>query len=151
MNQVPVPELLVGAAITLVIMGLRALWRVVQGESVHQSVAAGQLRQDETDQKRARLLASCVLFAVISIPLILKAVPPNGLYGFRVRATLTNPAIWYAANAFGGWALLFAAVMSATALLLLPAGVKRWQLWATFLLPIVGALAASLAYLERLG
>jgi len=103
----------------------------------------------DIDQMRARLIAACIVFAVISMPLILRVVPPNPLYGFRTRATQTNAAIWYAANAFNGWALLAAAATSATMLVVLPT-VKRWLLWAAFLMPILGAMLASFAYLSRL-
>ena len=102
------------------------------------------------ERYRARLGASCVMLIVISVPLILRAVPPNGIYGFRVAATQSSPAIWYPANAFMGWALLVAAVISAVLLAILPATVKRWQLLVTFLVPVLGAIAASLVYLNRL-
>jgi len=148
MDVIPVPELVVGMVIALVVVGLRALWRFAQGPSARQSNTAGQ-EEKETQRKRAKLIASCVILAIVSIPLILRVVPPNGVYGFRVGAT-RNPAIWYPANAFMGWALLVAAVMSETVLLRLPEGVKRWLLWVAFLLPVTGALIASFVYLERL-
>ena len=102
------------------------------------------------ERYRSRLIASCVAFIAISVPLILRAVPPNGVYGFRVSATQSGPAIWYPANAFMGWALLVAAVISAVLLAILPATVKRWQLLVTFLVPVLGAIAASFVYLNRL-
>src|SRR5262245_4169113 len=139
MDLLPVPELLVGVAIFVVVAGLRSLWRAVRHHSVpHPAAVAAQLRQEEMDSQRDQLIASCVMFAIISIPLILRVVPPNGMYGFRVDAT-RDPAIWYPANAFMGWALLLAAATSTTLMLRLPAGTKRWRLWATFLLPIVAA------------
>lgn len=48
------------------------------------------------------------LLVVLSIPLILQKVPPNGLYGFRTEKTLSSDAIWYEANARAGVALLVA-------------------------------------------
>jgi repressor LexA len=36
-----------------------------------------------------------VLLMLLSLPLLWGRIPPNGLYGFRVRATLDNPDIWY--------------------------------------------------------
>jgi uncharacterized membrane protein len=102
-------------------------------------------------RKRAKLIASCVMIAIISIPLILRVVPPNGIYGFRNAATRSSPAIWYPANAFMGWALLLAAVISAISLVVLPATVKRWVLWVAYLVPLSVALVASLVYLNRLG
>jgi hypothetical protein len=38
------------------------------------------------------------VFAGSAIPLILQRVPPNPWYGFRVQATLENPAVWYPVN-----------------------------------------------------
>jgi predicted neutral ceramidase superfamily lipid hydrolase len=67
-----------------------------------------------------------------------------------LAATQSSPAIWYPANAFMGWALLIAAVISAVLLTILPATVKRWLLLATFLVPVLGAIAASFVYLNRL-
>jgi len=46
--------------------------------------------------------------------------------------------------------MLVAAVTSAGALVILTATVKRWRLLAAFLVPMLGALVASLMYLERL-
>jgi hypothetical protein len=97
------------------------------------------------------LIASCVLFAIISIPLILRVVPPNGIYGFRIGSTQSSSAIWYPANAFMGWALLLAAVISGTLLAILPVTVKRWLLRATLWVPVIGAIVASFVYLKRLG
>jgi hypothetical protein len=36
---------------------------------------------------------------VLSIPLMLRWVPRNRLYGFRVAATLRSDSVWYEANA----------------------------------------------------
>lgn len=105
----------------------------------------------ETQRVRARLIASCVMFALISVPLILRLVPPNGISGFRTGATQSSPAIWYPANAFMGWALLLAAVVSATLLVMLPLTVKRWLVWATLWVPVFAAIAAAVAYVNRLG
>jgi hypothetical protein len=41
-----------------------------------------------------------------AIPLILQRVPPNPWYGFRVQATLENPAVWYPVNRSLGKCLL---------------------------------------------
>lgn len=104
----------------------------------------------ELSRYRMRLVFSCATIGLISIPLILRLVPPNGVYGFRTSLTRSSPDIWYAANVFSGWALLAAAVISGVTLLMLPETAKRWSLMATFLLPILAAVAASFLYLERL-
>jgi hypothetical protein len=36
---------------------------------------------------------------VLSIPLLLRWVPRNNVYGFRIAATLRSDAVWYEANA----------------------------------------------------
>jgi len=102
------------------------------------------------EQLRARMIASDVLFAIVSVPLILRLVPPNSIYGFRTSATQSSPAVWYSANAFHGWALLAAAVVGAAALIVLSDTARRWQLWTAFVLPVLSAIVMSLAYLSVL-
>ena len=58
----------------------------------------------------APLLA--VFNIAISVPLILRKVPPNLLYGFRTRKTMSDPRIWYAANALGGKNLVVASMVT---------------------------------------
>lgn len=65
-------------------------------------------------------LLSVVVMA-ISLPLILRRIPPNGFYGFRTPRTLANPHLWYGANAFTGWALLLAALATTLVVLFCPA------------------------------
>jgi uncharacterized membrane protein len=61
-------------------------------------------------------VGSGLLLAAIAIPLIRRAIPPNPIYGFRVRRTLDDPAIWYPTNAYAGiclfWLGLAIAVLS---------------------------------------
>jgi uncharacterized membrane protein len=59
-----------------------------------------------------------LLLALLSIPLIQRRIPPNGLYGFRVPKTMDNPGIWYDANAYAGkWLLLTGIATTAGAML----------------------------------
>ena len=51
------------------------------------------------------------VLAGVSIPLILERIPPNGLYGFRVRKTMENPQIWYPVNKFAGKRLFLASLV----------------------------------------
>jgi len=51
-------------------------------------------------------LITGVLLAAVSIPLILGKIGPNRLYGFRVKKTLEDPAVWYPVNAFAAKRLL---------------------------------------------
>lgn len=64
-------------------------------------------------------IGSGLLLILISLPLLWGKIPPNPLYGFRVRATLENPAIWYPANRYAAKCLIWTgAVIVAAALIL---------------------------------
>jgi hypothetical protein len=53
-----------------------------------------------------------VALMVASVPLILRMVPRNNLYGVRTRKALVSDRSWYEINAFGGKLLLvFGALM----------------------------------------
>lgn len=93
----------------------------------------------------------CGIIAVVSIPLILKIVPPNRLYGFRTQQTLSNRSLWFRVNHFVGWALLIAAAVSASIFLVAPeyaSGSSAYGL-VIFMVPIVIAVLASIAYLRK--
>ncbi len=47
-----------------------------------------------------------LVLAGLSVPLILRKIPPNGWYGFRVPPTLKDPALWYKVNDYAGRRLL---------------------------------------------
>ena len=53
-----------------------------------------------------------VVTILISIPLVLRIVPPNLFYGFRTRKTLSNTVLWYEANYRGGVNLIVASVIA---------------------------------------
>jgi SdpI/YfhL protein family len=65
-------------------------------------------------------LVACGVIALVSIPLILKIVPPNRWYGFRTTRTLSNEDLWFRANCIAGWAFLAAAGTTAAILVLAP-------------------------------
>ena len=56
---------------------------------------------------------SGILLAGLSVPLILQKIPPNGLYGLRVRSTMENPQPWYKVNTYAGKRLLAVGLGSA--------------------------------------
>jgi hypothetical protein len=69
------------------------------------------------------LLFSAVL-SILGVPLYLRLVGPNRIYGARSKATLAEPGIWYPVNRITGlWLFL-------TGLLL--AGVASWTYFAGF-------------------
>lgn len=59
-----------------------------------------------------------LLFIGLAVPMILRLVPPNGLYGLRVSATFAHSDVWYDANERSGWDLLWLGI----ALVLLAVG-----------------------------
>ncbi|HSP34151.1 MAG TPA: SdpI family protein [Thermoanaerobaculia bacterium] len=65
------------------------------------------------------VVALAALLALVSIPLALRKVPPNVVYGYRTRATLSNERIWYVANAYFGRAQLIASILSIAAIAIL--------------------------------
>ena len=151
MRLIPLPELVVVLVIALCVLGVRTLREIRRRPSARSTGRAHREEHHlETQSQRARLIASCVIFTIISVPLILGVVPPNGLYGFRNARTQSNPVIWYQANAFMGWALVVSAAISSSVLLILPATAKRWSLWAAFLAPFFAAVVASFVYLNSL-
>ena len=86
----------------------------------------------------------------MSIPLILRAVPPNRWYGFRTTRTLSNEALWFRANHFAGCAFLIAAGTTAVVLVLAPQVASGYG--ALVLAVSIGvALFVTLAYVRRAG
>ena len=64
-----------------------------------------------------------LLLTLVALPLYFQKIPPNGLYGFRVRKTMENKDIWYAVNKYSSrWLIAAGLVMalSAYVLYLLP-------------------------------
>jgi uncharacterized membrane protein len=100
---------------------------------------------------RLLFITICALIAVLSVPLALRLIKPNLIYGFRTPRTLSSPDIWYPANVFAGRALLLASVISGAGFWLAPAAIlgRTETVLAILLVPIGSALAASLLYLRR--
>ena len=146
------PELLLVVIASLIVLSIRA-WRGVVplafAPRPNDLESARQYSAD-TERMRARLIASCVVFVLISIPHIFKLVPPNGIYGLRTALTLSNRAIWYPANAFMGWALIAASVLSGALLIRLPSTTHRYVFWMVLIAPIAVAIVASLVYVQQL-
>jgi uncharacterized membrane protein len=58
----------------------------------------------------APVLTIGLLMIVLSIPLIMRWVPMNHLYGFRVPQTFSSVRVWYLANAYSGKGMLYTGV-----------------------------------------
>ena len=103
-------------------------------------------------------VGSGLLLCALSIPLILRKMPPNGWYGVRLPSTLRDESLWYAVNAYGGKCLLAAGVIWTALALVLPllpgmtADAYSWIMLAvvtvTFI-PAMGLIARRLRRLQR--
>ena len=96
------------------------------------------------------ILCVDAVFVLISIPLILRKVPRNVVYGFRTRATLGDDFVWYEANAHFGRGLVIASVISALVLFFLhrmgnlsPSFFLKVSIVALALPPLVAMIATA--------
>jgi len=106
------------------------------------------------------LLLMYVAFGIISIlialPLLLGMVKPNPIYGFRVRATLQNEAVWYAVNRFFAQRLLMVGVAHSIAAVILyripGIGVDAYSLsvLSVFVVAFSVAMVQSFKYLKSI-
>ena len=63
------------------------------------------------DKGLVTILGLSFLLTLVAIPLALRKVRPNVVYGFRTRATLADEGVWYEANAYFGRLLIVACVL----------------------------------------
>ena len=67
---------------------------------------------------------------VLSVPLVMRWVPRNPIYGFRVPATCRKKSVWYDANALCGRHLIALGVALVLLQFILPAAIRsqtvRW-------------------------
>jgi uncharacterized membrane protein len=99
------------------------------------------------------LFVPCGIIAVASVPLMLKLVPPNAVYGFRTRQTLSSPEIWFRANRFAGCALFVSSAITAAIFAVRPEYASGRDLAgvAVLVVPLLVALMASFAYVRAIG
>lgn len=71
-----------------------------------------------------RMEAIGPVLILVSVPLLLRLVPPNRIYGFRVPSTLRNRSVWYDANARAGWQLCLVGVVMVLLELVLPLSLR---------------------------
>ena len=83
----------------------------------------------------ALISGSGLLVALLAIPLILRRVPPNTLYGVRTKAAFASDVDWYRINAQGGRYLLVSGlliVITGVVGFFLPASISEsYSLWAS--------------------
>ncbi len=53
-----------------------------------------------------------LLMIALSLPMALRKVPPNQIYGFRTAKTMANTKVWYEANQRAGMNLIAAAIIA---------------------------------------
>jgi uncharacterized membrane protein len=104
----------------------------------------------------AMFLFSGALLAGLAVPMIMKKIPPNGFYGFRVKKTMENPETWYLVNVYSGkWLLVTGIVLeiAATGFYFIPGITLDGYAYANLAvwgLAFAGALIASIRYLNSL-
>ena len=101
-------------------------------------------------------VVSGLLLTGLAVPLMCRKIPPNHWYGFRVRKTLENEAVWYAVNEFSAKRLLWVGIATVAAAIGLFFTTTSVDLYATALATVVlGGLAVSLlqsfSYLRTFG
>ena len=74
---------------------------------------------DIYDKGLITVLVCSAIFCLISIPLILRKIPRNPVYGYRTPATLGDDKIWYEANAYFAWRFMISSILSACVALIL--------------------------------
>ena len=100
-------------------------------------------------------IAVGMLLVLISIPLILRRIPPNRWYCFRTPSTLSDTEIWYPVNALTGQRLAAAGVTIAAGAI----GfyfVPRWEtmhyavaVMMVMLMSLIYAIAESARFLQQ--
>ena len=101
-------------------------------------------------------VVSGLVQVAVSVPLILGQIPPNGLYGFRVRRTMEHPEIWYPVNKYGGQRLLLASLLlmlAAVGYTFIPGitlEIYSIAVLITWVVPSTFAVADSLRYMNTL-
>ena len=101
-------------------------------------------------------VTSGLVLATVCVPLIFGRIPPNGLYGFRVRKTMEHPEIWYPVNKYGGERLLVTSlllVLAAVGYTYIPGIDLEVYSYAVLVTWVVGAtiaIVSSFRYMNRL-
>ncbi len=102
-------------------------------------------------------LIPSVLILLVSIPLVLGIVPRNRVYGIRTCKTLSDDAIWYPANRFGGWALIISSCLYLGLVWIMPYDKRltdNFPVWTVhfcaFIVPLATGVILTLLYVRKL-
>jgi len=94
------------------------------------------------------------LMIALALPMAMKKVPPNWIYGFRTPKTMSSPEIWYASNRKAGINMMFAGALALAiwAVVKAIAGAQKAGLVgpAVVMLLLIGSLILSLVQLRRM-
>ena len=93
------------------------------------------------------LILSGPLVMLLAIPLWMRRVPPNVLYGVRTRATIADERLWYDVNAACGRDLALAGLLVTVGTVVIDA---RSAAWVPEMrnLAVAGLLIVSLAWVS---
>ena len=99
------------------------------------------------------LLLLSALMALAGIPLIVKLVPPNEVFGVRTQRTLSHKHLWYEVNRFAGYAMVAVAVCMLLALTLWSNTLLRpvWLQFAVFALLVALAIGGIVLFERQAG
>lgn len=99
------------------------------------------------------LLLLSALTAMAGIPLILKLVPPNEIYGVRTQRALSRKETWYEVNRFAGYAMVAVAACMVLALGLWSNTLLRpvWAQFGLFAVLVAVAIGSVLLYERQAG
>jgi len=97
------------------------------------------------------ILIVIVLVAVAAVPLMLRLIPRNPVYGVPTERTLADEKTWMRVNAFAGKAVLSACGLSAFLILFYQGTWLRsgWSQFFAFLLPLAAAVVVAIVYERR--
>jgi uncharacterized membrane protein len=100
-------------------------------------------------------IISGLLLILLAIPLVLRKIRPNPLYGFRVKWTLDDPELWYSVNAYSAKWLVFVglcAILGAVGFALIPGislAVYAFSNLGIFTASFTFALLQSIRFLKK--
>jgi len=126
---------------------------LLSGKKTKKPFTVGELMKLET----IILIGVCLVIIGVSIPLILEKIGPNAFYGFRTSKTRSSEMIWYKANKYCGYALIYAGIVSILCLLgkvffpqFIPFSGSAYYGAVVLVVPIAIAVLLSFIYLNKL-
>ncbi len=92
------------------------------------------------------ILSCAAIFALFAVPLVLRKVPRNAIYGYRTARTLESDEVWYPANAFFGWCMIASSLVSAVAIEILysRASLEPNQFITASIIALAGPIASAI-------